>query len=104
MEPFVLIDGRPAQGKPRGMGVYVSRLVSALAELQGGVAVKVALDQQAGEDPWPQSNPVEKIWDQANHAAHWEQQVLPALGVKTGASLIHLRPMPRPGVLRFRTW
>ena len=89
MGDWVLIDGRPAQGKRRGMGVYVTRLVESLAKLPGAPAIKVALDKNAGEDPWAQDFGVERIWASAPHAPRWEQTVLPALAAKNGAGLVH---------------
>jgi glycosyltransferase involved in cell wall biosynthesis len=89
-EAFVLLDGRPAQGRPRGMGIYVTRLVQAFSAQPDGVKLKVALDKNAGADPWadlPQT--VERVWGEAKHTVHWEQTVLPAMAGNNGAALIH---------------
>lgn len=89
MRPFVLVDGRPAQGRPRGMGIYTQRLVAALAGLSGPVGVKVALDRRAGDDPWPGLHAVERLWGVGGNPAVWEQFVLPGLARRAGASLVH---------------
>ncbi|NTV52621.1 MAG: glycosyltransferase family 4 protein [Candidatus Firestonebacteria bacterium] len=89
MGKWVLLDGRPAQGKRRGMGVYVTRLVESLAKLPDAPAIKVALDKNAGADPWAPELAVERLWDGAANAPRWEQSVLPALAEKNGAALVH---------------
>jgi glycosyltransferase involved in cell wall biosynthesis len=89
MGDWVLVDGRPAQGKRRGMGVYVTRLVESLAALPDAPRIKVALDKNAGEDPWTTDFAVERLWESAPHAPRWEQTVLPALAQKHGAGLLH---------------
>lgn len=89
MKSFVLVDGRSAQGRPRGVGIYAQRLVAALAGLSGAVNVKVALDRRAGDDPWPGLHNVERLWAAGGNPAVWEQIVLPALAQRAGAGLIH---------------
>jgi len=89
MNACILIDGRPAQGRPRGMGAYVQRLVAALALLPDAPRLKVALDKTAGEAPWTGLREVEYVWGQAGNPIAWEQQVLPKLAAGCGASLLH---------------
>ncbi|MEW6516232.1 MAG: glycosyltransferase family 1 protein [candidate division FCPU426 bacterium] len=89
MKSFVLVDGRPAQGRPRGMGVYALRLVAALAGQSRPVGIKVALDRRAGDDPWPGLHAVERLWGTAGNPALWEQSVLPTLARRAGAGLLH---------------
>jgi len=90
MSAFVLLDGRPAQGHPRGIGMYVLRLLPALISLKGNrVRIKVALDRRAGEDPWSGLDSVERVWGSAINPVHWEQRILPKLALNSGASLIH---------------
>ncbi len=90
-DAWILLDGRPAQGRPRGMGVYVTRLVEALVRLNGALPIKVALDKNAGPDPWGEIEGlnVERMWGEAKQAVHWEQTVLPAMAQREGAALIH---------------
>lgn len=87
MTDRILIDGRPAQGRPRGMGVYVQRLVPALAGLEGAPRLSVALDRMAGGDPWPGLPEVERVWGQVGNLLVWEQKVLPEMAA--GYSLLH---------------
>lgn len=87
MTPIVCLDGRPAQGRPRGMGVYVRRLLPALVERDEPLRWRVALDRRAGEDPWPELTGIERVWGEARHPAYWEQGVLP--GLARGAALLH---------------
>lgn len=89
MTPQVLIDGRPAQGRPRGMGAYVRRLVEALAALPSPPALRVALDRRAGEDPWPELSEVPRVWGEGSQPADWEQRVLPRLAAGSGVDLLH---------------
>lgn len=89
MKEFVLIDGRPAQGRTRGVGIYTLRLVEALAEIEKSVTIKVALDRRAGEDPWLGKNGLERVWGSSGNPARWEQRVLPKLAERSGASLVH---------------
>lgn len=89
MSAGILIDGRPAQGRARGMGVYVRRLVPVLAALPDAPALKVALDRNAGEDPWPGLEGVERIWGLAGNIVAWEQQTLPKLASGCSAALLH---------------
>jgi len=89
----VLIDGRPAQLRPRGMGIYVTRLVRAILdienELSGDVEIVIALDQNHGDDPWEDLIKLQKIWGSSKNTHHWEQQVLPQLAVRVNADLLH---------------
>ncbi|MBN1595778.1 glycosyltransferase family 4 protein [candidate division FCPU426 bacterium] len=90
MSYSVLLDGRPAQGRPRGTGVYVLRLLPALAGLKGRpLSLKVALDKRQGEDPWPHLDTVEKIWGTGANPAAWEQLVLPRMAKQAGVTLLH---------------
>lgn len=89
MRPVVLFDGRPAQGHPRGMGMYCRQLLPQLAQLGTGWEFKVALDRKAGEDPWPELAPVEKVWGSAGNPIAWEQFQLPRLALQARAELLH---------------
>lgn len=89
----VLIDGRPAQYRPRGMGIYVKRLVRALLEdkrvQNGDVEIFVALDRWLGNDPWEDLTRVRRVWGQAGNVFKWEQSVLPQLAELYKADLLH---------------
>lgn len=86
----VLIDGRPAQGRPRGMGIYTIRLVRALLALNSeDVQIKVALDQNAGSDPWQDLIKLNRINGKASGPYKWEQSVLPKLAEKAKVDLLH---------------
>lgn len=93
MTAQVLIDGRPAQKRPRGMGIYVIRLVRAMLDLEdtelGGVKIMVALDQALGYDPWQDLAKLKKIRGMAKTTYHWEQKVLPQLAKAHHADLLH---------------
>jgi len=89
MKPIVVIDGRPAQGKPRGLGIYTLRLVSALAPMAQTFDLKVALDRKAGEDPWPAAIDFGRLWGTAGNPVKWEQFELPRLAKESQAALLH---------------
>ncbi|MCK5241057.1 glycosyltransferase family 4 protein [bacterium] len=90
MTASVLIDGRPAQGHPRGVGIYVQRLLPALlANKARTLGLKIALDRRRGEDPWPKLEGIEKVWGNGMNPAHWEQRILPRLAETSKASLLH---------------
>jgi glycosyltransferase involved in cell wall biosynthesis len=89
MNPKVLIDGRPAQGRPRGMGIYVLRLVEHLAALPEPPALQVALDRRAGPDPWPELTNLPRVWGVSGNPAEWEQRILPGLAGAAGVDLLH---------------
>lgn len=106
MKPAVLIDGRPAQGRPRGMGMYVRNLVRVLAKTAGDLRIQAALDKNQPGDPWPELTGVEKIWGCSGNPAVWEQWELPRLARLSGANLLHCTAngIPwNPGVLTVAT-
>jgi glycosyltransferase involved in cell wall biosynthesis len=90
MTECVLIDGRPAQGHSRGVGMYVRRLLPALvANKDRTIGLKVALDKRLEEDPWPDLEGIEKVWGTGRNPAQWEQNILPRLVETSKASLVH---------------
>lgn len=89
MKPLIMLDGRPAQGRPRGMGVYTQRLAEALSALPDPPRLVAALDETAGPDPWQDLNGLERAWGKGGNPILWEQRALPKLAVRLRADLIH---------------
>lgn len=86
---IILVDGRPAQGRPRGMGIYILRLLPALAVISPRPEIRVALARAAGPDPWPGLKGIERVWGSGKNTVLWEQRELPRLAVRSQASLLH---------------
>ncbi len=85
----ILIDGRPAQYRPRGMGIYVKKIVQALLAASAPFELIVALDQRFGEDPWKDLARLQRVWGEAGNISTWEQKVLPKLALQAHADLLH---------------
>ncbi len=86
---IILVDGRPAQGRPRGMGIYTLRLLPAMAAVSDRPEIRVALARCAGPDPWPGLKGIERVWGSGKNTILWEQRELPRLAVRSRASLLH---------------
>ncbi|MCD4812893.1 glycosyltransferase family 4 protein [bacterium] len=90
MKQSIMIDGRPAQGKLRGVGVYTSRLIRALASIvDKPVDIHVALNRKSGGDPWEDLPDLVRVWGTAGNQARWEQVILPRLAHQAKADLLH---------------
>jgi len=71
------------------MGMYVRRLVPALAGLPECPPLIAALDASAGQDPWPQLTSIERLWAKGRNPFLWEQDILPKLARRFDAGLLH---------------
>jgi glycosyltransferase involved in cell wall biosynthesis len=71
------------------MGIYVLRLLPALAVISERPEIRVALARCAGPDPWPGLKGIERVWGSGKNTILWEQRELPRLAVRSQASLLH---------------